>query len=78
MVTYASTRQVAAEIGVRPMTLLRAVWDGRIPPPPKNSAGDFCWRRVDVRRAAEAFGRRVSSPRRAPGGRSRHAAPASA
>lgn len=55
VVNYQSSRQVAEEIGLRPSTLLRAVWDGRIPQPPKNQAGDFCWRRVDVRRAAAVF-----------------------
>jgi hypothetical protein len=69
MLTYQGTKQVAAEIGVRPTTLLRAVWDGRIPPPPKNSAGDFCWRRIDVCRAAKVFGRRLGNVARPSGGR---------
>lgn len=57
MKAYRSTLQVAAEIDILAVTLLRAVWDGRIPPPEKDRAGNFCWRRIDIRRAAKVFSR---------------------
>jgi len=49
------TRQVAQELGIRPATLLQAVWQGRVPAPPKSAAGNYLWRPEDVARAAKLF-----------------------
>jgi hypothetical protein len=49
------TRQVAAILGVRPSTVAKAVWDGRIEPPAKGPGGAFIWTEADLRRAAWAL-----------------------
>jgi len=64
MMNYKSTREVAALLGVRSATLAHAVWDNRLPAPPKNSAGDFCWRAVDVQRAKKVFPPRTPKAKR--------------
>jgi hypothetical protein len=49
------TKQAAAILGVRPGTLTRAVWEGRITPPHKGPGGAFVWTETDLRRAAWAL-----------------------
>ena len=49
------TKQAAAILGVRPGTLTRAVWEGRVPPPAKGPGGAFVWTEADLRRAAFAL-----------------------
>jgi len=61
---YMSTKQVAEDLGIRPPALLKAVWDGRLRPPPKTPAGDYAWRSIDVERAARVFGRRLRRRRK--------------
>jgi len=57
------TRVVAQELGIRPATLLQAVWQGRVVPPPKTSAGKYLWRPEDVVRAAKVFRPAPKAPR---------------
>ena len=45
------TKQAAAMLGVRPGTLTRAVWDGRIPQPAKGPGGAFMWTEDDLKKA---------------------------
>ena len=45
------TREAAALLGVRPNTLTRAVWEGRVPAPPKAPGGAYVWRDAELRRA---------------------------
>ena len=49
------TKQAAAVLGMRPGTLTRAVWDGRVPQPTKGPGGAFVWTEMDLRRAAWAL-----------------------
>jgi hypothetical protein len=52
------TRQAAAILGVRPGTLTRAVWEGRLAPPVKGPGGAYVWTDADLRRAAWVLLRR--------------------
>jgi hypothetical protein len=49
------TRQVASILGVRPSTVAKAVWDGRIAPPTRGPGGAFIWTEADLRRASWAL-----------------------
>jgi hypothetical protein len=49
------TKQAAAILGVRPSTVAKAVWDGRIAPPTKGPGGAYIWTDADLRRAAWAL-----------------------
>ena len=49
------TKQAAAILGVRPGTLTRAIWEGRVPQPAKGPGGAFVWTETDLRRAAWAL-----------------------
>lgn len=53
--TLQGTRQAARQLGVSPNRLNRAVWDGRIPEPPRSPAGQFLWGEEDIRRACRAL-----------------------
>jgi len=64
MPTEKTTRQVAMELGLRPSTLNRAVYEGRVPAPPKSSAGNYLWRPKDVEAAMEIFGGSGAAPAR--------------
>ena len=46
------TRQAAKVLGVKPTTLSRAVWDGRLQQPVRAPGGAFIWSDEDLRRAA--------------------------
>jgi len=52
------TRQAAVILGLRPGTLTRAVWEGRLEPPAKGPGGAYVWTEMDLRRAAWALLRR--------------------
>jgi hypothetical protein len=52
------TKQAAAILGLRPGTLTRAVWEGRLTPPAKAPGGAYVWTEADLRRAAWALLRR--------------------
>lgn len=59
------TRQAARLLGIPPNRLNRAVWDGRIPEPPRSPAGQFLWGDEDVRRACRILlGKDMDSLRR--------------
>ena len=49
---FMGTRQVAALLGVRPSTLAKAIWDGRVPAPAKAPSGAYMWRRADIEHAS--------------------------
>jgi hypothetical protein len=49
------TKTVSGILGVRPGTLARAVWDGRVPEPKRGPGGCFLWDEDDLRRAARAM-----------------------
>jgi hypothetical protein len=49
------TKQAAAILGLRPGTLTRAVWEGRVQPPAKGPGGAYIWTEADLRRAAWAL-----------------------
>jgi len=48
-------KQAAAILGLRPGTLTRAVWEGRVQPPAKGPGGAYIWTEADLRRAAWAL-----------------------
>lgn len=49
------TKQAAARLGLRPGTLTRAVWEGRVRPPAKGPGGAYVWTEDDLRRASWAL-----------------------
>ena len=49
------TKQAAVILGVRPGTLTRAVWEGRLPQPAKGPGGAYVWSQADLRQAAWAL-----------------------
>lgn len=49
------TKQAAARLGLRPGTLTRAVWEGRVQPPGKGPGGAYIWTEADLRRASWAL-----------------------
>jgi len=51
-----STAQAARLLGVQPGTLGKALWNGRIPAPPKSPSNTFLWSEADVQRAARVRG----------------------
>jgi hypothetical protein len=56
-----STREVAKLLDVRPGTLTRAVWEGRVPAPTKGPGGAFLWTEKDIHRASWVLRRRDAS-----------------
>jgi len=62
------TKQVAALLGIRPNTFIRAIWEGRIPPPTKGLGGAYLWTRRDIEQASWVLRRRnaddVLSPKK--------------
>ena len=46
------TRQVAQALGIRPSTLSRAIWDGKVTPPAKGPGGAYVWTVPDIEAAA--------------------------
>ena len=58
MKNFYSTRQVALTIlKVKPDTLQKAIWQGRVNPPSKSPSGQYLWTVRDVEGAAWALGR---------------------
>ena len=55
-----NTRQAARILGITPVRLAKAVWDGRVPAPEKSPSGNFLWAVDDVERASWALLRRSS------------------
>lgn len=55
---FKSTRSVAALLNVRPGTLTRAVWEGRVKAPSKAPDGSFLWLPEDIQRASWALRRK--------------------
>ena len=46
------TREAAAILGVRPGTLLRAIWEGRLDEPQRGPGKAFIWSDHDLQQAA--------------------------
>ena len=46
------TRQVAELLQIKPATIQRAIWEGRLDPPAKGPGNAFFWNEADVQRAA--------------------------
>lgn len=47
-----STREAARLLDVKPSRLAKAVWDGRITPPPKGPGGVFAWNDLVIQEAS--------------------------
>lgn len=56
MTDYKGTKDASQALGVKPATLLTAVWNGRIQAPIKGPGNSFLWTDADVQRAAHVFG----------------------
>lgn len=57
---YFSTRQVAKLLRVSVSLLTKAVWCGRVDPPPKSPSGNFLWTQRDIERASWVLLHRAS------------------
>jgi hypothetical protein len=57
MTEFYSTRQVAVFLGmgIRPDTIQKAIWQGRLDPPQKSPSGSFLWTERDIERASWAL-----------------------
>ena len=45
---FYSTRQVAGLLNIKPDTLQKAIWQGRINPPEKGPSGQYLWTLQDI------------------------------
>ncbi|MFC1633649.1 hypothetical protein ACFL5Z_02300 [Planctomycetota bacterium] len=54
-ITYRGTREVSALIKVKPGTIIRAIWDGRLHPPEKGPGSAFLWTEDDINRASKVL-----------------------
>lgn len=52
---FFSTRQVAEILGVKPDTLSKAIWTGRLKSPLKSPSGSYLWTKQDIEKAAWAL-----------------------
>ena len=52
MTQFYSTRQVAVLLAIKPDTLQKAIWQGRVNPPPKSPSGQYLWTITDIESAA--------------------------
>jgi len=52
---YRSTREAAELLGMRPGSLSRACWEGRVETPARGPSGAFLWEETDIRKAAWAL-----------------------
>jgi len=58
MTKFYSTRQVAQEIlAIKPDTLQKAIWQGRVNPPSKGPSGQYLWNISDIESASWALHR---------------------
>jgi len=58
MATFYSTRQVAELLKIKPDTLSKAIWQGRVRAPQKSPGGQFLWTSEDITRAGWVLLRR--------------------
>ena len=49
---FYSTRQVAAVLAIKPGTLQKSIWQGRVEPPQKGPSGNYLWMLRDIERAS--------------------------
>lgn len=59
---FYNTKQVAGFLAIRPDSLSRAVWLGRVDPPEKSPSGDYLWTIDDIQRASWALLHRAYIP----------------
>jgi hypothetical protein len=52
---FYSTNQVARILKIKPDTLSKAIWQGRLDPPMKSPSGCFLWTEQDLQRASWAL-----------------------
>ncbi len=52
MTQFYSTRQVARFLRIKPDTLQKAIWQGRVDPPAKSPSGNFLWTEADIDRTS--------------------------
>ena len=62
MTQFYSTREAAKFLGVKPDTLQKALWLGRIEAPEKSPSGSFLWTAPDINRASWVLCRRAYLP----------------
>ena len=49
---FYSTPQVAGLLGIKPDTLNKAIWQGRVNPPMKGPSGQYLWTLPDIEHAS--------------------------
>jgi len=52
---FYSTRQVAGFLDIKPGTLQKAIWQGRVIPPSKGPSGQYLWTIPDIESASWAL-----------------------
>lgn len=62
MESFYSTPQVAALLGIKPDTLQKAIWQGRVKPPDKDPSGQYLWTLQDIERASWVLLHRAYKP----------------
>lgn len=62
MTQFYSTRQVAGLLDIKPDTLQKAIWQGRVNPPSKSPSGNYLWTIEDIERASWALLRKAYEP----------------
>ena len=59
---FYSTREVAGLLEIKPDTLAKAIWQGRVNPPMKGPSGQYLWTLRDIERASWVLLRRAFEP----------------
>jgi len=52
MEVFHSTKEVALLLDIKPDTLNKAIWQGRVKPPRKGPSGAYLWTISDIRRVS--------------------------
>ena len=55
MTQFYSTRQVAGLLAIKPDTLQKAIWQGRVNPPMKGPSGQYLWTLRDIQHSSWAL-----------------------
>ena len=62
MESFYSTPQVAGLLDIKPDTLQKAIWQGRVKPPMKGPSGQYLWTLRDIEHACWALLHKLYEP----------------